>query len=270
MITAAMLATACDKNDEPTTVEPVCTPSLSQPNYTLTITATKGTENTLSKALKENGNTINATWKGGEQVLVYQNGIKIGILCAQSDGASTTLTGYLYEDPTINEKATLKFNETNYIGQTGDLNDIANLYDYAEATITITGITENDEIITAEKSADFINQQAIVKFSLQSEDNPVDAKYIIVNGIKITPEQATGEIYVAMPGAKDVDIKAFDGTDYYKYSKTGANFENGKYYIVNVNNLTKITKNVDLSDNEVLAALTTSAGEIVIPDGSIV
>ena len=270
MITAAMLATACDKNDEPATVEPVCTPSLSQPNYTLTITATKGADNSLTKALNLSGNSLNATWNKFDGVSVYQNGIDIGYLEAQSDGASTTLTGHLYKAPTINEKATLKFNETNYIGQTGDLNDIANLYDYAEATITITGITENDEILTEEKSVDFTNQQAIVKFSLQSEGNTVNADYIIVNGIKITPEQATGEIYVAMPEVNDVDITAFDGTDYYKYSKTGANFENGKYYIVNVNNLAKITKNVDLSDNEVLAALTTSAGEIVIPDGSII
>lgn len=170
----------------------------------------------------------------------------------------------------INGKATLRFNETNYIGQDGTLDHIASRYDYAEATITITGITESDEIITAEKSVDFENQQAIVKFSLQSGGSPVNAKYIIVNGIKITPAQATNEIYAAIPGAVVVHITAFDGTNYYNYSNSGANFENGNYYIVNVSNLKKRTTNVDLSDNEVLATLTTPTGEIVIPDGSIV
>ena len=157
----------------------------------------------------------------------------------------------------INGKATLRFNETNYIGQDGTLDHIASRYDYAEATITITGITESDEIITAEKSVDFENQQAIVKFSLQSGGSPVNAKYIIVNGIKITPAQATNEIYAAIPGAVVVHITAFDGTNYYNYSNSGANFENGNYYIVNVSNLKKRTTNVDLSDNEVLATLTT-------------
>lgn len=269
LITAAMLATACDKNDEPATVEPVSTPSIPQPNYTLTITATKGADNSLTKALNLNDKTLNATWKESEGVTVYQNGIDIGYLEAQSDGASTTLTGKLYNTP-INGKATLKFNETNYIGQDGTLDHIASRYDYAEATITITGITGNDEIITAEKSVDFENQQAIVKFSLQCDGNPVNAEYIIVNGIKITPAQATNEIYAAIPGATDVHITAFDGTHYYKYSKSKADFENGNYYIVNVSNLKERTKNVNLSDNEVLASLTTSAGEIEIPDGSIV
>lgn len=269
LITAAMLASACDKNDEPATVEPVCTPSLPQPNYTLTITATKGADNSLTKALNLSSNTLNATWNMYDGVSVYQNGIDIGYLEAQSDGASTTLTGYLYKTP-INGEATLKFNETNYIGQDGTLDHIASRYDYAEATITITGITKDNDIITKEESVDFENQQAIVKFSLQDRGNPVNAEYIIVNGIKITPAQATNEIYAAIPGAKAVHITAFDGTHYYKYSKSEAKFENGNYYIVNVSSLKDRTKNVNLSDNEVLATLTTSGEEIAIPDGSIV
>lgn len=248
LITAAMLATACDKNDEPATVEPVCTPLLPQPNYTLTITATKGADNSLTKALNLSGKTLNATWKMYDGVSVYQNGINIGYLEAQSNGASTTLTGNLYKTPTINGKATLRFNETNYIGQDGTLDHIASRYDYAEATITITGITESDEIITDEKSVDFINQQAIVKFSLQYQGNPVNAEYIIVNGIKITPAQATNEIYAAIPGAENVAITAFDGTDYYKYLKSKVYFENGNYYIVNVSSLKQQrTNTVDLS-----------------------
>lgn len=270
LITAAMLATACDKNDEPATVEPVSTPSLPQPNYTLTITATKGADNSLTKALNLNGKTLNATWKKDDGVTVYQNGIDIGYLEAQSDGASTTLTGCLYKTPTINGEATLKFNETNYIGQDGTLDHIASRYDYAEATITITGIIGNDEIITEEESVDFENQQAIVKFSLQHRGNPVNAEYIIVNGIKITPAQATNEIYAAIPEAKEVAITAFDGTNYYNYSKSEAYFKNGNYYIVNVSDLKQKTTNVDLSDNKVLATLTTPTGEIVIPDRSIV
>lgn len=269
LITAAMLATACDKNDEPATVEPVCTPSLPQPTYTLTITATKGADNSLTKALNLSGKTLNATWNEHDKVTVYQNGIDIGYLVAQSDGASTTLTGCLYKTP-INGEATLKFNETNYIGQDGTLDHIASRYDYAEATITITGITKDNDIITKEESVDFENQQAIVKFSLQDRGNPVNAEYIIVNGIKITPAQATTEIYAAIPGAIVVRITAFDGTNYFKYTNTNANFENGNYYIVNVSNLKQRTNTVDLSDNEVLATLTTSAGEIVIPDVSIV
>ena len=101
LFTAAILATSCDKNDEPTApvqtvVETQNFASLPHPTYTHTNTATKGTDNSLTKALKLNDDEIDATWNQGDIVNVYQNGKKIGELTAQSDGKSTTLlTGSL-------------------------------------------------------------------------------------------------------------------------------------------------------------------------------
>ena len=96
---------------------------------------------------------------------------------------------------------------------------------------------------------------------MQCNNSPVSAKYIIVNVCKITPHQATNEIYAAIPAANDITIIAYDGTDFYKHTETGANFENGKYYIVNIGSLTKTTVAVDLS---------TLTADTKISDGSIV
>ena len=268
MITAAMLATACDKNDEPTApVQTDVQTGVQTQNFaSLRITATKGTENTLSKALKENGNTINATWKGGEQVLVYQNGIKIGILCAQSDGASTTLSGELkntaHYSLNADDKLTLIFNETDYCGQNGTLENIANKFDCAKAIVTVKEVTEDNQITINEENADFVNQQAIVKFTLKSGDDDINAKYITVNGCSITPQNPTNQFYAAIPGGDNVTITAYDGTNYYSYTKSDAGLKNGEYYIITVSSLTKKTDN--------LIDLAKIGNDIEIPDGSIV
>ena len=270
LVAAAFLATSCDKNDEPTApVQTVCTPSQPQTTYTLTITATKGTNNSLTKALALNGDNIDATWKKGETVSVYQNGRNIGNLTAQSDGATTTeFSGNLTEKPSLGQ-AILKYKEPNYYEQEGTLESIAKNLDCAEATITITGVTEDQQILTSEGTATFKNQQAIVKFTLKSGSNIINAKRIIINGIAITPETPTHEIYAALPGCDEVSIFVNDGTNYYTYATKDdpnctagdAKLENGKYYKITVTKLATSDKIVDL------AKLTSN---YKIPDGSIV
>ena len=270
LVAAAFLATSCDKNDEPTApVHTVCTPPLPQSTYTLTITATKGTNNSLTKALAVNGDNIDATWEKGETVSVYQNGRYIGNLTAQSDGETTTeFSGNLTEKPSLGQ-AILKYKEPNYYEQDGTLESIAKNLDCAEATITITGVTEDQQILTSEGTATFKNQQAIVKFTLKSGSNIINAKRIIINGIAINPETPTHEIYAALPGCDEVSIFVNDGTNYYTYAtKDDPNFtagdaklENGKYYKITVTKLATTDNIIDI------AKLTS---EYKIPDGSIV
>ena len=261
MICGIALAACSDKdnddntnivnNPDPATVETESKPSLPQ-SCTLTINATKGKDASLSKALalSNEDKTLTASWKQGEIVAVYNGDTEIGELTAQSDGASTTLSGSnLTPAPSANDKLTLKFNETDYSGQDGTLATIASTYDYATATVTVKSVSADGNITIEESSADFENQQAIVKFTLSSDGAAISATSLKVNDLTINldPASATNEVFVAIPGvnAKNINLTVYDGTFTYTYTKN-ATFENGKYYAINVKNLVRSTT-IDLS-----------------------
>ncbi len=252
-------------NPDPATVETVDTPT-QQRTYTLTIKATKGGDASLSKALSlaTEGKTINASWSASDQVKVYdKSDVEIATLtAAQSDGKDTQLSGVFYEGktPNVGDLLSLKFNAPNYDNQKGTLEYIANNCDYAVANnVTVTEVTEDGKVSAS--TAEFKNQQAIVKFTLSSEDIGNDATALKVNNITITipPASATKEVFVAIPEAeaKNIHLTVYKGTDTYVLYKADANFADGKYYTVNVKNLVKAT---DLSSVK---------GDIVIPDGGI-
>lgn len=258
MICGIALAACSDKdnddntnivnNPDPATVETESTPSLPQ-SCTLTINATKGKDASLSKALTLDGKTLTASWKKDEIVAVYNGDTKIGELTAQNDGASTTLSGSnLTPAPSANDKLTLKFNETDYSGQDGELATIASTYDYATVTVTVKSVSADGNITIEESAANFENQQAIVKFMLSSEGAAINATSLKVNDLTITPASATNEVFVAIPGVNEqnINLTVYDGTFSYTYTKNNATFENGKYYAINVKNLVRSTT-IDLS-----------------------
>ena len=271
MICGIALAACSDKdnddntnivnNPDPATVETESKPSLPQ-SCTLTINATKGKDASLSKALSLDDKTLTASWKQGEKVAVYNGDTKIGELTAQSDGASTTLSGSnLTPAPSANVKLTLKFNETDYSGQDGTLATIASTYDYATATVTVSSISANGNITIEESAANFENQQAIVKLTLSSDGAAINATSLKVNDLTINldPASATNEVFVAIPevNAKNINLTVDNGTDKYVYYRADANFENGKYYAINVTKLAKATD------------LTAITEHTVIPNGAV-
>ncbi len=259
MICGIALAACSDKDNDdnssivnPATdtdnVETVCTPSLPQ-SCTLTINATKGKDASLSKALSlsNEDKTLTASWKKGEIVAVYNDDTKIGELTAQSDGASTTLSGPLNPAPNVGDYLALKFNETDYSGQDGTLATIASKYDYATATVTVASVSADGNITIEEPAAEFKNQQAIVKFTLSSDGTAINATSLKVNDLTINLASATNEVFVAIPRVKEqnINLTVYDGTFSYTYTKN-ATFENGKYYAINVKNLVRSTT-IDLS-----------------------
>lgn len=264
MICGIALAACSDKdnddnivnNPDPANVETESTPSLPQ-SYTLTIKATKGSDVSLSKALALDGSTLNAAWESGETVKVYNGGNLIGTLTAQSNGTTTTLSGdNLTPAPTAGDELALRFNAKNYKSQDGTLEYISQNCDYATATVTVKEVTADGKITINETSADFVNQQAIVKFTLKSGDANVMATSLQVNDYTITPSSARNVYYVAIPAVKKIKLIANDGTDTYTFYKADANFANGKYYAINVNNLEKV---MPIADG---AVLTGTLGDI--------
>ena len=166
---AALALVSCQKETTPA-------PAPEQPSaktYTLTVDATKGDD---VKALSLDGQALNVKWAATDQVSVFPESWAtpaMGTLTATaSETASTTLTGSV-TGAAINDKLNLLFPraEWSYTGQKGillsDENSIEKKYDYAAAQVTVSEVVGTT--ITT-NTANFTNQQAIVKFTLKNKD----------------------------------------------------------------------------------------------------
>ncbi|MBO4564417.1 MAG: hypothetical protein J5720_03200 [Bacteroidaceae bacterium] len=263
MLTAGLVLTACSSDDSNT--EQVYR------TYTMTIDATKGANEAAvhanTRALTLTGSTLNASWATTEQV--YVQGKLVGgdyfwfegSIQPQSAGTTTRLngtislpTGWTYSsiDEAIGtpHKVNLQFPRPyllDYTGQIGTLLDIAAKYDYARAEEVQVDIKADKVLGTSPVT--FVNQQAIVKFTLKQSDgttllNPTaltiqygeeslsltsipDATYT-TNG--------NGVLYVAIPGfsEQDVTLTATCTNGTYSYTKSKITFVNGKYYEITV------------------------------------
>lgn len=248
--------------------------------YYMSVDATKGNNEAASRsnrALTLSGSTLSASWATGEHVYVQgayaSDGSFLykGDIQPQSAGSDETILNGTITVPdewaykTIQEaidggvikyplEIVLQFprsGKLDYTGQVGTLADIAEKYDYAIATDAIFDI--KDDHIVGTKSATFINQQAIVKFTLKDKADGTTllspTALTITYGsknISLTIPKATyttngnGVLYVAIPGDSEQNITlsatCSDGT--YTYNKSSVTFQNGKYYDITV----KMTK----------------------------
>ena len=147
--------------------------------YTMTVKASKDGD-VATKALSLNGTTLNATWNEGEEVLVYQNGSKIGTLtAAASTDASTTLSGTLDSAPATDKDMTFYFHTAanpSYSGQDGTLTMIASTYDFCSpATVASADFTVDagNKKVNVPAGISFgANKQAIAKFTFVDKANP--------------------------------------------------------------------------------------------------
>lgn len=240
--------------------------------YTLSVNATKGGDDEATKALSLEGKTLNAKWAQNEEVTVFNKTKKVpldGTLKAQSDGSSTTLKGSLTGTIENGDVLILRFNSANYGSQSGTLDYIAANCDFAEATITVSSVDGENNVIPT-STASFVNQQAIVKFTLKDKDDAsalsVNKLFVTVGGTtcEVTPAAAMSELYVAVPAVASGRVTltaqktSLGFTFYYDYLKTGATFAQGQYYAINAS-LT-LVKNINV-------ATTASLGRVVAADG---
>lgn len=186
MILAALLAamawTGCQNTlemDDPSAREEK--PVTARDSVTLTLEAGKGL-NTKALELVNEGATLNAYWRSGEEVKVFAPGSTeaIGTLTATPNSTNNTLatlSGSINAAGLQNGNVlTLLFpRETwSYEGQIGTLASIASNYDFAKAEVTITEIdllSENNKHITTTKSTTFENQQSIYRFRFKYGTN---------------------------------------------------------------------------------------------------
>ena len=264
LLTIGLALTACSSDDSNT--EQVYR------TYTMTIDATKGANEAASRAttraLSLDGNTLNTLWATTERV--YVQGRKVsdnsyfwfeGYLQPHSAGTTTQLNGVISLPTSFSisiddaigtpHKLTLQFPRPynlDYTGQIGTLADIAAKYDYAKAEEVMVDI-EADKVVGVEPVT-FVNQQAIVKFTLKDKAdgttllNPTaltiqyGEESLSLTSIPSTTygTNGNGVLYVAIPGFSDkaVTLTATVADDTYTFTKSGVTFVNGQYYEINV------------------------------------
>jgi hypothetical protein len=190
----ALLLVSCQKEqnfaakEESPAEESPATEEVAGSSYFLTVEATKGMD---TKALALEGNTLNAKWATGEKVGVYVNGERRGQLTATVDGTdptkatlSGTVTGIskgvtfmlLFPDrEDISEGS-----KWDYTGQNGAApdGDLAAKYDYATATLTVSGVNGNE--VTTTGTATFQNQQSIYRMDFKVNSTLKSVKWFSV------------------------------------------------------------------------------------------
>ncbi|MBR5660530.1 MAG: hypothetical protein IKW99_03170 [Bacteroidales bacterium] len=251
IIMGAAFLQGCAKEIE-AEISPVETPEQVIGGKTYKMSVVAGKDEIGTRALSLIDRTLNATWAVGEKVSVYkvdgegsmemESTEPVFTLTAQESGATTTLSGELPSTytPTAGSKLRLKFLSGNYDNQKGTLDYIAGNCDFAVADVTISEVGTDGLVTTT--AANFVNQQAIVRFSLKKEDGTtpieVTSLAVTVGGMtyNVTPDEAISDIFVAIPKAsqKTVTLSAIGVDGPYTYEKTDISFDNGKYYIIGV------------------------------------
>ena len=267
MLTAGSVLTACSDDEE--TPQQIKT-------YYMTVEATRQGNVDLARAtraLSLDGSTLNASWATSEHVYVqgtlYSAQTKFwfnGSLQPQSEGTTTRLNGTLSLPDgyaiSIDEaigtphELTLQFprpDYPDYSGQEGTLANIAENYNYATAEGVRYDIVGDH--IEGVNTAEFVNQQAIVKFTLIDKANSTESSTATLNPTEFTVDYGSenpisltkippatydtngdGVLFVAIPGFSDkkVVLTATVGSNTYTFTKNDVTFENSKYYEINV------------------------------------
>lgn len=179
-----LVLACCQKEEDLGTKE---TPEAqAEGGYFLSVEAAKGIN---TKALSLDGSTLNAHWTSGEKVGVYVNGAYAGQLLAtpKDDATKATLSGTLTQTSGIVADATLlllfpdreditegsKWDYTHQHGAAPD-GELAAKFDYATATLTVSGVDGND--VTTTGSATFQNEQSVYRFDFKVGGNAKTVK----------------------------------------------------------------------------------------------
>ena len=221
---------------------------------------------TTTRGLEREGSTIKAVWKTTDKVYAFpdKSSVSIGSLSPMADKVGTERTKL---DGNLNSTG-LKVGDYlnfvtprdvwDYTGQVGTLADIESKYDYAQARVYITEISDNG---MKGSTANFSTEQAIIRFTIKGADGAsmnipsltisaagkkLATGYALSGGtftpsygdLTITPASATSEIYVALrndtEGSDTYTLLTTVGGNAYNYTRSGVTFKKGTPYHVTV------------------------------------
>ncbi len=248
MAALALMMAACSSEDN----EIATAPKTQGVKFTATIsTGNSG----ATRALSENGNTIEATWAVDETVaLVYTVGetaynTTATVTAVDGDGKAT-IEATLDATPTEETAVTLIYPATAADGTTGNVRSAAEQLEGQDGTLeTISSklearkgtgtLTVNGTTATLKEAVTMENQYAIFKFTVKNSDASatINVKPLTITigsqDYVITPASATSELYVALPAVSGQAVRfSATGSDSKTYtcSKASVNFAAGKYY----------------------------------------
>ena len=208
-----------------------------------------------TKGLDLDGTTLNAVWNESDEVTVFFNNVSIGTLKPEITGSSHTWLKGTIKTTNVRKDNELRLlmprEEWLYTGQDGSLDGVSN---YAYAATKVKVLSKKGSTITTEP-AEFVNQQAIVRFRLfTGDDTPIAADGMTIStasgklvtgfgtaGIGVTygtldiiAAEPTQEFYVALRSTFSSNdtytITATSENKVYTCTKSGVFFENGRFY----------------------------------------
>ena len=194
VVSVALAAfTACSSSEDSIADAPNPSTPDAPKTYTMTVTASKSTDDATTRALGLSGNTLTATWEEDDVIRVMkrremQGNVDYALLGTLSatnvstDGLTATFTGSITDDGLyVGDKLLLGYpgtklgNSTSTFGfdyreQDGKIGTIASSYDYCMTSTAedemVTVASAKDGVVTTSGTASFDNQQAIVRFTL--------------------------------------------------------------------------------------------------------
>lgn len=255
--------------------------------YSVEFVAVKGSDDEAvwTRALEEGPNNyLYAPWEEGETVQVFKVNpsaqspqeayVSVGTLTAQSSGSTTTLKGKLTGLFTLGDRLFFSYRHGlvfDYRGQNGTLEDIADNYDYATTSSSISKISSGAIILSSDKLR-FDSLQSIFKLTLkdasggalnasklvlqststyEDQDGQLveyealaqlagvinNADSYLAGPIEIIPQSPTNVFFVALYGYSHGDpfvIKATVGEETYTFSTDNFRYYSDSYYVYDV------------------------------------
>jgi hypothetical protein len=221
--------TSCSSDDAKSEVVPA------NKNWSLSIEASTPGFDASTRALTWGGVNTSAIslWKLGETMEVYnitQGATYRGLLTPETGDVKTTnlittsagLTGSFAMNDIL--KIYYPKKAVTYMGQDGKFETISQKYDYSSISVTITDIDTENRALKATSShgqgaQEFINVQALLRFTFTCNEEAVRASYVNIVGIDnnqqqalvqyqdpVTDEGVLGPIDIQLPAGQESDV----------------------------------------------------------------
>jgi hypothetical protein len=245
MAALALMTAACSNDDNDLTQQPAKAEGIT---FTATISLD---QSATTRALTENGTTIEATWATGEKVALIHNGVKDEMTVSAVIAGVATITGTITGSPSGSDAVTIIYPSDAADGTTGNVkSDWLSTQDGTMEGTSGTSIEEkydvrkgsgalNASCTSFDGTVSLTNQNAIFKLTLKDIDgtNDVSATSVVISdqtGVVTTVTPASGyenAMYVALPTTATTLKFLVTGSDSKKYFNMASGLSlNASYY----------------------------------------
>ena len=236
MAALALMTAACSNDDNDLTQQPQKAEGIP---FTATISLD---QSATTRALTENGTTIEATWAFGDKVALIHNGVKDEMTVSAVNAGVATITGTITGSPSGGDAVTIIYPSDAADGTTGNVkSDWLSSQDGTLEGTSGTSIEEKYDVrkgsgalnasgTSLDGTVSLTNQNAIFKLTLKDIDgtNDVSATSVVISdqtGVVTTVTPASGfekVMYVALPtSATTLKFAVTDGTTNYFNMSSG-------------------------------------------------